>query len=119
MKGFALFLVLLLVLHHAALTVVQINYVWHRDFIVQTLCVEKEKKSNTCQGSCFLSEQQEQADSQTEALQTFPGIAPLFIAVTASFDLYPALLKAFEYCPFAGTFFSYLPESSLFHPPRF
>jgi len=46
-----------------------IDFELNREYIVQTLCIERDKEVNTCQGQCHLNKEIEKNTSQEEEKQ--------------------------------------------------
>jgi hypothetical protein len=92
----------LLLMLQVRYTMVQLDYLVHKDYIVSELCVEKDVPESTCEGKCHLrkelSKLDEQHDSQSNApIQvTLSSIDFVVEAVGSSMDLNAAILSIYE-----------------------
>lgn len=90
-----------------------------REYIAKNLCVQKNKKNNTCKGTCHLKkkleadeEKQDSSTSNQKELKEFQICQNHF---TVDFSLTAQELQKFEHSQNAETHsFSF----SIFHPPQ-
>jgi len=60
-------------------TMVQLDYLVHKDFISSVLCVEKDVPDSTCEGKCHLRKELSKLDEQQDTQSN----APIHVSVSS------------------------------------
>ncbi len=98
-----------------------IDFELNREYIVKTLCIERDKEVNTCQGQCHLNKEIEKNTSQEEENQRGVLVRSLendtFFLLLFSFD--PPMSKTVRgnHCLYLSNY-RFLIHKSHFHPPE-
>jgi len=81
-KAIALGLILSLMLQFGFDIGIVAFYNFNKNFVIEQLCVEKDLEENTCQGHCFLKQEQKKAENNAPILPENQRLleAPLFLA---------------------------------------
>jgi len=98
-----------------------IDFELNREYIIKTLCVERDKKVNTCQGQCHLNKQIEKNSSQEEEKQKeIPGRTyeneTLYLSLF-SFEPPQSRTINCKLCVYFSNY-SFLIHKRHFHPPE-
>lgn len=65
----ALILSVFLLVLQFRMTLVQLDYVIHKDYIIAELCIEKDIVESTCEGKCHLRKELAKVDAEKETDQ--------------------------------------------------
>ena len=98
-----------------------IDYELNREYIIKTLCIERDKEVNTCQGQCHLNKEIEKSSSQEEEKQgEIPGRTfeiETFYLVLNSFTPPQSRTINLKECVYLSNY-RFLIHKSHFHPPE-
>lgn len=97
-----------------------IDFKINQEFIVETLCIQKDEANNTCNGQCHLTQQFEKADESSDEL---PATLTEIQEVILYFNCAEAIiLETNEVLGIKNPVISTLVPSeetcSIFHPPQ-
>lgn len=100
-------------------------YAANYDYIVEKLCVNKDKPEMHCNGKCYLTKKMAQAATHEGATENklsfvkefaftyFEEISHFFLANSLSFTAKHKIADNYQ------NLYAYLREDSIFHPPSF
>lgn len=99
-----------------------IQFGFNRDYIIENLCVERDKAINTCQGQCLLSqklneasnEETEQESFLVEIIEQLYLIKNKYIGIESNH-----IIGYISKTPVNNMFIVKIFESQIFHPPIF
>ena len=99
-----------------------IQFGFNRDYIIENLCVERDKTINTCQGQCLLSQklneapnkEKEQASFLVEIIEQLYLIKNKYVGIKENH-----IVGYISKTPVNHLFVSRIFESQIFHPPIF
>jgi len=98
-----------------------IDYELNREYIVSTLCIERDKEVNTCQGQCHLNKEIEKNTSQDEEKQQGVLVRALendtFYPTTFFFDPPQTRMVGSKLCMYISNY-KFLIYRNHFHPPE-
>ena len=98
-----------------------IDYELNRDYIIKTLCIERDKEVNTCQGQCHLNKEIEKNSSQDEEKQReIPGRTfenETYYLILSSFTPPQSRTINCKECIYLSNY-RFLILKSHFHPPE-
>ena len=99
-----------------------IDFELNRDYIIKTLCVERDKKVNTCQGNCHLNKEiEENSTGETNDQNRVPPQSfesEIFYISLSGFNApQPGTVKG-SLCLYFSNY-KFLLHSNHFHPPEF
>jgi len=99
-----------------------IDFELNRDYIIKTLCVERDKEVNTCQGNCHLNKEIEEnstreTDDQNRAPAQGFESEIFYITLSGFKSPQPATVKR-SLCIYL-TNYRFLIDKNHFHPPEF
>jgi len=98
-----------------------IDYELNREYIIKTLCIERDKEVNTCQGQCHLNKEIKKNSTQEEEKQqalpdrTFEN--ETFFLSLSSFDPPQSRTINCNECVYLSNY-RFLIHKSHFHPPE-
>ena len=72
-------LISLLLMLQVRYTMVQLDYLVHKDFISSVLCIEKDVPDSTCEGKCHLRKELSKLDEQQDTQSN----APIHVSVSS------------------------------------
>jgi hypothetical protein len=112
--------VLALVLSTQGLLLVQGTFLLRQDFVVQNLCVNRDRPELHCDGKCFLRqqlrEQQQREDERNAAsLEVMLAVGSLLAPVP---ELSAPPVRTQEFAVYSAPLLPSLAPSGVFHPPR-
>ena len=98
-----------------------IDYELNREYIINTLCIERDKEVNTCQGQCHLDKEIEKNSSQEEEKRgKIPGRTfeiETFYLDLSSFTPPQSRTINLNECVYLSNY-RFLIHKSHFHPPE-
>lgn len=112
-------LVLSVLFSSAGKTIVLTAFELNRDFIASTLCVEKEKPQNSCQGSCELAKSLEKEGQMEEKSRRAPSSVTevqFFHEKSGNLQFYRYLLQIIQTTQIC--FIEGVTVGAIFQPPR-
>ncbi len=113
-------LVLAVVLSTQGLLLVQGTFLLRQDFVIETLCVNRDVPETKCNGKCFLTKQlREQRERDREQRQATMQIALAVAAVLVDGQPLPDhTARPTAWAPVSARDTGTDPAGQVFHPPR-
>ncbi|MGM0580985.1 MAG: hypothetical protein ACQETL_09925 [Bacteroidota bacterium] len=97
-----------------------IQFGFNRDYIIENLCVERDKTINTCQGQCLLSQKLNEASNEEQESFLVEIIEQLFLINNKYFGIKSNhIIGYISKTPVNNMFIIKIFESQIFHPPIF
>ena len=99
-----------------------IQFGFNRDYIIENLCVERDKAINTCQGQCLLSQKLNEASNKEKEQESFlvKLVEQLFIIKNKYVGIKSNhIIGHISKTPVINSFVIEIFESQIFHPPIF
>lgn len=99
-----------------------IQFGFNRDYIIENLCVERDKEINTCQGQCLLSQKLNEASNKENEQESFlvEIIEQLYLIKNKYVGIKPNYIIGYiSKTPVNKIFIIKIFESQIFHPPIF
>ena len=99
-----------------------IDFELNKSYIIKTLCVERDKEVNTCQGQCHLNKEiKENTRQEEERQKSIPGQIfedEIFFIVLSRHNTSLQETTKYHLCIYSNNY-RFLISSSHFHPPEF
>ena len=122
-KVLALFLFFLFVSPFLLKVVMVVDWFVNHQYIIENLCVQKDKAENTCQGMCHLSKNLDKVDSAQDKEDNSKKIPPFteysFFTLVSSLNLKQAPKIFMEQHAFAQSMFNQFSPFILSPPPQY
>lgn len=99
-----------------------IQFGFNRDYIIENLCVERDKEINTCQGQCLLSQKLNEASTKEKEQESFlvEVVEQLYVLKNRYIGIQPNYIIGYiRKTPVKHLFVIKIFESQIFHPPIF